>query len=87
MKEKICLMGLLLGTSHVKHKDELQRAVYTLSNTAIKYNLKISINMTKSMVMKGNMTVRTKTVTNNHIIEQVHSFNYLGYTIIVTTEI
>jgi hypothetical protein len=34
--------------------------------------------------MKGKTNVRTKTVINNNIIEQVNSFNNLGYTITVT---
>jgi hypothetical protein len=36
------------------------------------------------MAMKGKMNVRTKIVINNHIIEQVNSFNYLGYTVKAT---
>jgi hypothetical protein len=60
-------------------EDELQRAVYILNNTAIKYNSKIKD--------KGNGCERKdeceKTVVNNNIIEQVHSFVYVGYTIVV----
>jgi hypothetical protein len=52
---------------------ELQRAAYTLNNIAIKYNLKILVNKTKAMVMKGKMNVRTKMVINNNIIEQENS--------------
>jgi hypothetical protein len=44
----------------------------------------MSINTTKAMTMEGKITVRTKTVINNQIIEQVNSFNYAGYTITVT---
>jgi hypothetical protein len=33
--------------------------------------------------MKAKMSVRTKTVINNNIIEKVNSFNYIGYTITV----
>jgi hypothetical protein len=36
------------------------------------------------MAMKGEMNVRTKTVINNNITEQLISFNYLGYTRTVT---
>jgi hypothetical protein len=54
-------------------EDELQRAAYTLKNIAIKYNLKISVNKTKAMAMRGEINVRTKIVINNNIIEQVNS--------------
>jgi hypothetical protein len=46
--------------------------------------LKISVDNTKAMAMKGNTNVRTKIVINNNINERANSFNYLGYTIIVT---
>jgi hypothetical protein len=36
------------------------------------------------MAMKGKMNVITKIVINNYIIEQVNSFNYLGYTVKAT---
>jgi hypothetical protein len=39
-------------------EDELQRAVYILNNTAIKYNSKIVVDKTKAMAVKGKMTVR-----------------------------
>jgi hypothetical protein len=62
-------------------EDELQRAAYALNNIDIKYNLKISVNKTKAMGMKEKMNKTTKIMMNNNIIEQVNSFNYLGYTI------
>jgi hypothetical protein len=43
-------------------EDEMQRAVYALNNTAVKYILKISVNKTKAMDMKGKMNVKTKIV-------------------------
>jgi hypothetical protein len=36
------------------------------------------------MGMEDKMTVITEEVINNHIIEKVDTFNYLGYTITVT---
>lgn len=33
------------------------------------------------MAIWGKMSVRTKIVLYNHIVEQVKSFNFLGYTI------
>jgi beta-xylosidase len=41
-------------------EDELQRVAYTLNNIAIKYHLKISVNKTKAMAVKGKTNVRTK---------------------------
>jgi retron-type reverse transcriptase len=64
-------------------EDELQRAAYTLNNISIKYNLKISVNKTTAMAVKGKISARTKMVINN-IIEQINNFNYLGYTIAVS---
>jgi hypothetical protein len=40
--------------------------------------LKISVNNTKAIAMKGEMNARTKIAINNNIIEQENSFNYLG---------
>jgi hypothetical protein len=48
---------------------------------------KISVGKTKAMATNGKTNERTKTVINNNIIEQVNSFNYLGYTITVTNNI
>jgi hypothetical protein len=45
--------------------------------------LKISVNKTETIAVKGK-NVRTKILKNNHIIEQVNSFNYLGYAVTVT---
>jgi hypothetical protein len=36
------------------------------------------------MALKEKLNVRSVIVLNNHIIEQVNSFNYLGYVIGVT---
>jgi hypothetical protein len=38
----------------------------------------ISVHKTKSVASKGRVPVRTKTVIDNKIIEQINSFNYLG---------
>jgi hypothetical protein len=65
-------------------EDDMQRAVNALKNVAIKYNLKISVNKTKTMALKGKVNVRLKVVLNNNVIEQVNSLNYLGYTVAVT---
>jgi hypothetical protein len=36
--------------------------------------------------MNGKTNVRTKTMIKNHVIKQVYSFNYLGYTIAMTND-
>jgi hypothetical protein len=51
---------------------ELQRAAYTLNNISQRKRL------------QGKMNVRTKTVINKNISEQVTSSNYLRYTITVS---
>jgi len=45
------------------------------------YGLTISVQKTKSMAFKIRDPIRTKTVTDNKIIEQINMFNYLGNTI------
>ena len=40
--------------------------------------MSISVQKTKSMAFKGRDTVRTETIIDNKIIEQVNMFNYLG---------
>ena len=50
----------------------------------MKSNIRIWFNCIcreKSMAFKGRDPVRTKIITDNKIIEQVNSFNYLGNTI------
>jgi hypothetical protein len=47
-------------------EDEIEIAVFALNNIAIKYNLKISVNETKPVAVKGKMNVRTKIVINKH---------------------
>jgi hypothetical protein len=46
---------------------------------AKRYNLKMSINKTKTMVFKGKYRVRTKIVIEDKILDQVNHFKYLGY--------
>jgi hypothetical protein len=91
IKQNILAKDLILNTSLfaadqvivASTENELQRAAYTLNNIAIKYNLKISVNKTKAMVMKGKMNVRNEIVINN-TVEEVYSFNYLRYIIIAS---
>jgi hypothetical protein len=57
-------------------EDELQRPVYTLNSAAIKYNLKISVNKTKAIAVKGKMDMCIEIVVDSNIFEQVINFNY-----------
>jgi hypothetical protein len=90
IKQNVMMKNLILNTILfpdnqvivTSTEDDMQRAVYALNN--VKFNLKILVNKTKMMALKGKVNVRSKIVLNNHIIEQVNSFNYLGYTIAVT---
>jgi hypothetical protein len=59
-------------------EDNLQTAIYNLNKLA-EYSLTISIDKRKVMAFKGRDPTRTKIVINNKIIEQVNTFNYLGY--------
>jgi hypothetical protein len=61
----------------------MKRAIYGLSNTATKYNLKISVNKIKAMTMKGKIYFGNKMAINNHILKQVTNFKYLRRTITV----
>jgi hypothetical protein len=68
MKDLILNTILFVGNQVImaSTEDEMQRAVYTQNNTAIKYNLKISVNETKAMARKGKINVRTRIVINNN---------------------
>ena len=59
-------------------EDNLHKAAYKLNQIITEYGLTISVQKTKSMAFKGRDPLRTKTVIDDKIIEQVNSFNYLG---------
>jgi hypothetical protein len=59
-------------------EDNLHKAVHKLNQLITEYGLTISVQKTKSISFKGRDPVRTKTVIDNKIIEQVKSFKYLG---------
>jgi hypothetical protein len=60
-------------------EDELQRSIFYLNNICKSYNLKSSINKTKTMAYKGKYPVRTKIAIEDKTLEQVNHFRYLGY--------
>jgi hypothetical protein len=64
-----------------ENEDDLQRVVTTLNKAMKTYNMKISCNKTKSMVMLGREQRRVKIVIDGENIEQVPNFKYFGSTI------
>jgi hypothetical protein len=63
--ENLILNTLLFADDGVivpSTEDEVQKVVCVLNNTAIDYNLRISVNKTKTMAMKGKMNVQTKVI-------------------------
>lgn len=65
---------VLLATT----EDYLQENITKLNRILLEYNMKISIDKTKVMAMKGKEIQRAKIVINNQIIEQTSTFKYLG---------
>jgi len=57
----------------------LQKAAYKLSQTITEHDLTLSVEKTKLTAFKRRKPVRNKTVTDYKIIENVNSFNFLGY--------
>jgi hypothetical protein len=81
LAKDIILNTVLFGDDKVimaSTEVELQSATYALNSTAIKYNLKISVDKTQAVAMKGKKDVRTKIVINSNIIEQINSVKYVG---------
>ena len=61
-----------------KTENNLQKAAHKLNQIITEWGLTISVQKTDLMTLKGQEPVRSKTVMDNKIIEQVTSFNYLG---------
>jgi hypothetical protein len=59
-------------------EDDLQEAVYKLSQTVRKYNLNISSKRTKVMAFATAEPVRAKIILNEKVMEQDGTFRYLG---------
>jgi len=60
-----------------ENEDELQRMLYRLHLMAKRFNMRISIAKTKSLVV-AKEPIRCKLAIDNEIVEQVMSFRYLG---------
>jgi hypothetical protein len=59
-------------------EDNLQRAMHRLNVTSKDYNMRISINKTKVLALRGKDPIGIKTVINERILDQVLNFKYLG---------
>lgn len=60
-----------------ENEDDLQRLTHQFYLTSSRYNMEISIQKTKSLVVAKN-PVRCKLIVNDQAIEQVMTFTYLG---------
>ena len=59
-------------------EDKLQKSVYILNQMIKYYNLKISMDKTKIMALRGKHLLHSKIERDGSILEQVKQFNYLG---------
>jgi len=59
-------------------EDCLQRGLRTLYNTTKQFGMKIPPLKSKIMVFKGEVAIRSKTVTDNTILEHVNTFIHMG---------
>ena len=64
-----------------KTENEVQEAVYKLSQVAIQYGMIISTGKTKVMAFQGQEPIRAKIVIDGKLIEQINQFKYLGYSL------
>jgi len=67
-----------MGSLNLAFELKLQKSVYLLNQMSKDYNLKISMDETKIMVLKGKHIVRSEIEIDGSILEQVKQFNYLG---------
>jgi hypothetical protein len=63
----------------VNSEDNLQRAIHRLNIISKNYNMRISIDKTKVLALRGKGPIRIKIVINERILDQVLNCNYLGY--------
>jgi hypothetical protein len=74
------LLTLLFADDQVvisNTEDDLQKAACKFNQVITEHGLTISVQKTKLMAFKGGDPVRSKTVIDNTIVEQVNSFNFL----------
>jgi hypothetical protein len=58
--------------------DDFQTALCTLHNSKEQFGMEISSLKSKAMTFKSQVLIRSKTVIDNIILEQIHTFTYLG---------
>jgi hypothetical protein len=68
-------------------EDNLQRAIHRLNVISKDYNMRISIDKTKVLALRGKDPIRIKIVINERNLDQVLNFNYLGYNMGLNREI
>jgi hypothetical protein len=81
LKRNLYLNTLLFANDQAiiqDSEDNLQKSVYILNQLSKDYNLKISMDKTKTMAFKGKHLVRSKIEIDGSVLEQVKQFNYLG---------
>jgi hypothetical protein len=60
-------------------EDNLQRAMHRLNLISKDYNMRIPIDRTKVLALRGKDPIKIKIVINERILDQVLNCNYLGY--------
>jgi hypothetical protein len=60
-------------------KITLQSAIHILNVISKDYNMRISIDKTKVLALRGKDPIRIRIVITERIIDQVLNFNYYGY--------
>lgn len=81
---EINLTSILFADDQIVISDNentLQKNIFKLNEIASSFNMKISVNKTKTMAFLGSHPIRAKIVINDKIIEQVNTFKYLGCSI------
>jgi hypothetical protein len=60
-------------------EDNVQRAIHRLNVISKDCNMRISIDKTKVLALRGKYPIRIKIVINERILDQVLNFSYLSY--------
>lgn len=63
----------------VTSEEDLQRSLHYLNNITPEYNCQISKMKTQIMAFSETHMIRTKIFIDNHCLQQVKNFKYLGY--------
>jgi hypothetical protein len=87
LKDKFCINNIEINTLLfaddqvilANSEDNLQRAIHRLNVMSKDYNMRISVDKTKLLALRGKDPIRIKIVINERILDQVLNFNCLGY--------